>query len=308
MVTVPDMLSEQDVETGLGRLISSISRSVDYFNSNRWEEPVQQIVLMGPCGKLLGLRELINASTALPVYYLEEMPGAIAMTNSVENASFYISCIGASIAPVDLIPATMRAKSRADVNPNQSLRSGVTICVALVFLTLALSAWAIFRHQMEQSQLEKTKTKIEELQYAEDIYNTYLSYQKGQEAVETITSLAELPNSKLVSFYRELENKMPSSILLMSASCTNEGVSLNLTTASYTDAARVIEQFRSFKTISVVDVSSVSRSIDELGKEIVSFSIACQYGENPYLEGINPYGELVRPQDTDAEATSEEAE
>ena len=307
-VTVPDILSEEEIETGLGRLVSNIARSVDYFNSNRWEQGVQQIVLMGPCGKLVGLRELIVANTALPTYYLEEMPGAVAMTNSAHNASFYISCIGSSIAPVDMMPASLVAKSKPEKDSNQSLRSGVFACVGLILISALLSGWAIFRQQNELNELEKTQSRIAELQYAEDIYNTYLSYQKGQEAVETITSLAELPNSKLVSFYRELENKMPSSILLMSASCTNEGVSLNLTTASYTDAARVIEQFRSFKTISVVDVSSVSRSIDELGKEIVSFSIACQYGENPYLEGINPYGELVRPQETEAESTSEEAE
>ena len=73
---------------------------------------------------------------------------------------------------------------------------------------------------------------------------------------------------------------------------------MNVTTGSYTDAAAVIKEFRSFESISVVDVSSVSRDKDESGTERVSFSVICTYGTNPYTNGINPYEELVKPAET----------
>jgi len=309
-VAVPAPVSEQEVETSLGRLVSSVARSIDYFNSNHWEIAAQQIVLMGPCGKLVGLRELITAATGLPTMYIDELPGAVAMTNSAENASCYISCIGSSIKPVDLMPQTLVTKGKPEKN-EQSMRSGVFCCSALVFLAIVLSAFAIFKYQEANRQLEDTKSQIESLEYAEDVYLTYLSYQKGQAAVQTITGLAEQPNSRLTEFYKELEKKMPSSILLLSATCTNEGVSMNVTTGSYTDAAAVIKQFRSFESISVVDVTSVSRADDERGGERVSFSVTCTYGTNPYLNGTNPYGELVTPAETGTETdngTETEAE
>lgn len=299
-------ISEGDVESSLGRLVSSVARSIDYFNSSRWEISAQQIVLMGPCGKLVGLRELITATTGLPTIYIDELPGAALMTNSAENASCYISCIGSSIKPVDLMPHSLVTKGKPE-KTDDSIRSGVFSCAALVFLAIVLSAFAIFKYQMENKELEDTKSQIESLEYAEDVYLTYLSYQEGQTAVQTITGIAEQPNSRLSEFYRELEKKMPSSILLLSATCTNEGVSMNATTGSYTDAAEVIKQFRSFESISVVDVSSVSREVDESGSERVSFSITCTYGVNPYINGINPYGELVTPTEADT-GTEAEAE
>lgn len=304
LVGVPALVSEDEVETSLGRLVSSVARSIDYFNSNRWEIAAQQIVLMGPCGKLVGLRELITASTGLPTMYIDELPGAAAMTNSAENASCYISCIGSSIKPVDLMPKSLVAKGKPEKN-EESIRSGVFCCSALVFLAIALSAFAIFKYQMANEELLDTKSQIESLEYTEESYLTYLSYQEGQAAVQTITEIAEQPNSRLVDFYRELEKKMPSSILLLSSVCANEGVSMNVTTGSYTDAAAVIKQFRTFESISVVDVNSVTRTTNEQGIERVSFSITCTYGTNPYLNDINPYGELVTPAENKMENATE---
>lgn len=197
-VTVPAPVSEQDIETGLGRLVSSVARSVDYFNSNRWDSVAQQIVLMGPCGKLVGLREYIAGSTGLPVSYIDEMVGATSMTNSVSNASFYISCIGSSIKPVDLMPQALVAKGKPE-KADQNIRSGVFGCVALVALSIILSVFSIIRYQSELSRLNDTKAQIESLLYAEDVYKTYLSYQQGQQAVQTISDVAQQPNSRLVS-------------------------------------------------------------------------------------------------------------
>lgn len=293
-------VSEKDIETSLGRLVSSVARSIDYFNSNHWNISTQQIVLMGPCGKLVGLRELITAATGLPTLYIDELPSAKAVTNSAENAGCYISCIGSSIKPVDLMPQSLVAKGRREKN-EESIRSGVFSCAALVFLAIVLSAFAIYKYQTVSKELQDTKSQIESLEYAEDIYSKYLSYQEGQKAVQTITEIAKEPNSRLVKFYKELEKKMPSSILLLSATCSNEGVSMNITTENYTDAAQVIKQFRSFKSISVVDVTSVARTEEDSGSERVSFAITCIYGENPYINGMNPYGDLVTPEETETE-------
>lgn len=307
LVGVPAAVSEQEVETSLGRLVSSVARSIDYFNSSRWGTATEQIVLMGPCGKLVGLRELITATTGLPTSYIDELPGAAGMTNSVENASCYISCIGSSLKPVDLMPSALVAKGKPDKS-EESLKSGIVVCAALVVLALGLSAFSIINYRAANKDLEKTKSEIESLEYAEDIYLTYVSYQEGQAAVDTITGLADQPNSELVDFYKELEKKMPSSIIILSATCSNEGVMMNVTTASYTDAAAVIKEFRSFESISVVDVSSVSRDQDESGTERVSFSITCTYGTNPYTNGINPYEELVTPEKTETTDTTGAAE
>lgn len=298
-------VTEEEVEANLGRLAGSIARSVDYFNSNRWDAHIQKIVLMGSCSKLVGLRELVVASTALPTVFLEDVPGAAEMTNSIESANSYIGCIGANLEPVNFMPDSLRSKGRV-LEKKETLTAGILICVILIVGGLAFSGIAIINHSVAAKELREMQEEIEQLTPAEDVYFTYLSYQQGKEAVDTITSMTDRPNANLVAFYEELETKMPSSILLLSAVCTNDGISMNVTVGSYTDAAAVIMELRGFESISLVEVSGISRDSNEAGAQRVSFSINCAYGTNPYLEGINPYGNMILPEPEESPAGAAE--
>ena len=72
-----------------------------------------------------------------------------------------------------------------------------------------------------------------------------------------LRSLEETPNAQLVAFFEELEEKMPSQILLLSAVCTPESVSMNVTVPGLEEAAVVLSQLRSFKSLSQVNVSGI---------------------------------------------------
>jgi hypothetical protein len=69
---------------------------------------------------------------------------------------------------------------------------------------------------------------------------------------------------------------MPSSILGLTADCTNDGVSLNVKVPSFDEAAVIIRQFRSFDSIEVIEVSDIIRQVEE-GTGLVSFTITCNY-------------------------------
>lgn len=292
-------LTQEDVESSLGRLAGSIARSVDYFNSNHWEAVTQRIVLMGPCAELVGLRELVAGTTGLPTECLTDVPGVTSAQLFADSPGAYISCLGAGLVPVDLMPPRMKNRGRTVVKKEETMTAGVIICLMLVLGAAALSALAIMESLLADRELAATQREIESLQYAEDIFNSYLSYQQGQAAVDIISALTDQPNARLAAFYEELEEKMPSSILVLSAVCTNEGVSMNVTVGSYTDAAAALTQLRSFDSLTSVEVGSVSRQTNEAGIQRVSFSLSCTYGENPYMNNINPYGSLILPEETD---------
>lgn len=293
-------MSEEEIDGDLGRLVGSIVRSADYFNSNRWDIHVSRIVLMGPCAKLIGLRELISANTGLPTLNLEELPGITSVIGSGKNAGFYISCIGAAVRPVNLIPDSLDNGGAKTPESRETLGAALVIFIVLIAAAVGLSAFAVLNYIGAKRELDDINKEIDDLSYAEDVYLSYLSYQQGQAALNLITSMSDNPNADLVAFYEELEKKMPSSILLLSAVCTNEGVSMNITVADYTDTAAVLSELRGFESLASVDVGSITRSVNEGGVERVAFSVNCTYGINPYLNGINPYGDLIAPE-TDAQ-------
>ncbi|MEG2072893.1 MAG: pilus assembly protein PilM, partial [Oscillospiraceae bacterium] len=288
-----EFLSPANIQADLSRLVSSLARSVDYYSSNNQDNAPTRIVLMGACRYLTGLRAMLSEATGLDTVMIDDLHEFTAFTGGIKDAADYISCIGSAIAPLDFMPSQYSTDGKS--RKSDSLAAGFVIGGIFVFAALAFCALAFFGYKGAKDDLLATQNEIASLEYTEEVYQTYLAYQKGEEAVKLIFGQKSLPNSQLVAFCEELEAKMPSSILLLSAACTNEGISMNVTVGSYTDAAATIAALRSFETLSVVDVSQVSKEENEAGIARISFTINCSYGKNPYLNGINPYGDLVVP-------------
>ena len=298
------VMTPTDVSDALSRLVSSISRSTDYFNSNHWEMQVEKVVLMGPCSHLIGLREMVANGTGLPTTYLDEIPGITSFANEVDSASFYISCIGASIAPLDFIPPQFKAdkKSRKTKSEANQIRDGAIICGVCVLAAVGLSVSAILGYANARAERDDLQSQIDDLAYTKDVYNTYLQYQAGADALVTLSGQIDSPNDSLTDFIAELEQKMPSQILVLSATCNRESVVMDVTVPDYTAAAAAIVQLRSFESLADVQVSSLVQQTDDTNNPYVSFTLTCTYGANPYLNGVNPYEYAVTPAETAAPA------
>lgn len=303
-------VSEQDTADGLSRLVNSIARSADYFNSSRWEAATAQVVLMGPCGHLIGLKEAITAATGLPTLYLEELSQAELISQGLDNASFYIGCIGSNLQPINFMPEHLRrSRKGAKLQTNEtSIATGVAACAIFVVAAVAVSVMSIAAYKSANQERAAMKAEIGSLEYAEQIFLTYDAYQQGDQALLQVEAMTDNPNARLVDFFEELEKKMPAKILLLSASCTAEGVSMNLTVPGYDEAAVVLSQLRSFDSLSSAEVSSVSKETDEAGFETVSFSVNCLYGENPYLTYKNPYGDVFTETEEQAQPETNEGQ
>lgn len=297
-----ESIGESNIKDGLNRLVYSVVRSVDYFNSFRWEAVTAQIVLMGACGHVAGLKEQVAAATDLPVIYLEEVPGAQKICEGAD-ISAYISCIGSNLAPVDFMPEILKRRKRGAASEvgEQTLIKGIIGGSILVLAAIAVSALALLNYQLVERRLAETRDEIARLEPAEQVYLTYNAYQQGELAMLQVRELEESPNASLVAFFEELEEKMPSQILLLSAVCTADGISMSVTVPGFEEAAVVISQLRSFESLSEINVSDVTTQTDESGAQYAVFTVVCAYGTNPYLNDINPYSGII------AQSSEEEA-
>ena len=303
-------LSLSEIQSDLERLVGGITRSINYFNSTQREASTNRVVLIGLNRHLVGLRDLVAEATGLETLYLDDVPEFTDFAHGSSVASKFIDCIGTLMDPLNLMPEQFLPAHRKLLTKEkeQSITSGIILCIVIVVAAVLLTVSAWLNYQSVSDDINRAQNEVTSLMSAQQAYDNYVAIQSSQTAVNSLAALTASPNSQLVAFFKELETKMPSSILLLSVSCTSEGVSMNITVGSYEDAATVISNLREFKSLSVVEASDMSRSENEAGIQRVSFTVNCIYGTNPYSTDVNPYDAMIYPQNPDAgTATDTEA-
>ena len=106
------LLPRHRQEDCLSRLVGGISRSADFFKSNRSATPISRVVLLGVCGSIAGLAQLVQEELGTEVVTLEDVSGIKFVANSVGGVNSYLSCVGSlvrSCAP----PRRKRTKNAA---------------------------------------------------------------------------------------------------------------------------------------------------------------------------------------------------
>ena len=276
-----EILDQNDITRAFNRIVGGISRSMDFFNSSRWSAPIDDIILAGTCANLAGLREAV--STALggaEVFPLEEFASAALGTllqGDRELISQYISAYGSAIAPVDLLPDKYKATKEKKKSSEHGIIGAVVIFATCVIAGGVMALFAVLENNALKNELDDISRDIESLKYVEAEYSRYILYRNGVRNFVALEEATETNNRGLVDFFEELEEKMPSSILLLSAVCTNEGVIMNIRVPSLETAAMVITQFHTFESIEQLEISAITQGTDEIGFIYYNFTINCLY-------------------------------
>lgn len=265
----------------LSRLVSNITRIADYYNSSNWDHPIERLVLTGIGAQVAGLKEAVAEATGLTVTVMSKLDKVSAPGNLASVLPMCISCLGCSAAPVDFIPERYSKSKKKEKKKKSSISAGVTILLAGILGGAALSAFAITGYMSALDEKAAIERKVAELAYAETVYNNSLVYRKYQDDLTKLEDMIRSPNDELRQFIEELEKKMPSEINILSARCTKEGVSMNVTVTSKPAAAKTIQQLRSFESISDIVVGQITEAPDESGGILVSFSVDCKYNAGP---------------------------
>jgi hypothetical protein len=212
---------------------------------------------------------------------LQDVSGINVVANSVGGVNAYISCIGSLVKPLDLLPEELRGVVQKKKNKRErksdSIKAGVIICILLSVLGVGLAGFAVFQYKSAQNEQAKLEQRIQELDHVRVTAETYDNYKATEAALNQIRAYSQTHNASLVDFLKELERKMPSSLLLMSAVCDEEGVVLNIVTPGMEEADVVISQLRKFESIKHLEVSTITESNDESGLASATFSVRCAY-------------------------------
>ena len=146
-----------------------------------------------------------------------------------------------------------------------------------VVVAVGITAYSIFSNLVLTSDNMTLKARVSDLSYAQNIYDVYNQTKKDYDWTKLLESASSNKNDEITGFVDELEQKLPSEAKLVNMSVTTDGVSMTIKTGSKDIAADVIAQLRTFESIMVSNVSTITEEVDETGASKVQFTVDCTY-------------------------------
>ncbi len=296
-------LDDDAITSLLSRVIGAVQSGVRHCQNNKAAE-IQQIVLSGPCSGLLGLEELLEGACALPTMQMKQISAATALRSITEQPTYFIAGLYAGASGLNFgkfLDIKKQKGKRATGMAGIDMPTAILIFILLIVFAAYWAYSAIQENARMEAELARLNQEIADMKYLDDLAALHTSYSTTKDLLLTFAKNTENPNEQLVQFLAELEAKMPSEILILSAGCTSTAVNMNIVVGSLVEAATVISKLRTFESISVIQVSGLGlvqtgdpdNSVTGEGYDEVSFSVVCNYGINPYTSGLNPYSEIL---------------
>ena len=266
-------------------LIGSISRILDYYQAQNPDKKIERIYMVGLGSVISGLSRLMTNELSCKVVANQQYNDLTLVKNAANETvhiAEYFTTIGAALEPVSIIAAEKRTqkeigKGRENAAKSGSLTGAVIICLLGIVGAVAI-AFAGRMQLLEAENENKFLTnKIAGLEYVDGVYDDYLQVLANYNWAKGVDDAIYSPNNELVAFIEELEEKMPSEIIVFTLNATRSGVSMNIQVESKSAVADVVSQLRTFSSVYVSHLSTITESVEESGETIVSFDIDLSY-------------------------------
>jgi type IV pilus assembly protein PilM len=275
-----------ELTENLRPLVASISRVLDYYQTRDSEKTIQKIYLAGIGSACSGLAKLLTNELGYKVVavqqYTDMSLSKSAQRENVHVAEYFV-CLGAALEPVSLPVNEKRGKNKnakndlAEEKTNDSLALPILICGLGLIAAAVLAIYPAFVYKFLREENLMLKTQESNLSYIEEIVAEYDAAKADNEWALAVEDAASGYNDDLVEFIGELEQKMPSEINVLTISASETSVNLNIEVTSKAAVADVIAQLRTFDTITVGNLSTITETKDESETSTVSFSVDCTY-------------------------------
>lgn len=265
------------------QLTGNLQRVIELHNSKAKENPVEKVILIGMGAEIANLDKLFANELGLPVEVLSELKDASGFLRVGEEPGIgrYIGCIGAVMDPVSLAGEQSKAMKNA-FKVNYELLTVLAIILTVV-VAGSLAVMSILPYNTEKKKEEKLKQDEQTYAEAEVVYKQYLAVSKLHSYVRSRYQMTEHPNDSLVLFLEELEQKLPSDIILSDFVSNDTSITLNMKATSLEEAAKIFQILRGFESVMDVKVGATtsednsSNEEEEEETKYMSFSVVCYY-------------------------------
>ena len=264
-----------EVSQNLRYLVGNISRIMDYYLARNPGNGFDSIECCGIGAAVLGVTKLLSHELAQKVTPLQPIEGhKFAKSKELENAeAIYIALFGVDASSANLMKKGRRGGRKK--KDGEDIRGAVIVFAIGAVASVVLVAFSLGNRLYQTQRQKKLNVEITKNESAETIYNEYKSMKEKYNQYEQMYNFTNTPNESLVAFLQELEQKMPSTLVIDSFSSTGTGVSFTVEVANKKEAANTLMQLRKFE--SLTSVTTTGTSEDDSG--IVTMSVSANYAQ-----------------------------
>lgn len=276
-----------EVTASLESLVNGLARVLAFYNSRSGNYTIEHLYLTGVGGSFRGMHDFLQNRLGVPVSTIKSVEDLTLPRDFYAKAlGDYIAAIGAMINPLDF----MLSDKKVDNTPAKKVVAvrdympiAVTVTLSCVLISVALGAMALLPYQSAKAERQRNEDEIASLKPVEVMHQKYQDTQMIYLDANSMYALTQNHNDELVAFIQELEQKMPSDIIVLSMVATGTDITMDINVSSKESAAKVLQQLRDFNTVNVVSTTGLTDIKDDYGTRMVSFSVRCIY-ENPLVE------------------------
>lgn len=271
------------ITESLRMMISNIGRVIDYYISTSSSADINRIELIGIGADCSGLSRLMTNELGIKVTSLQKLSDTN-LNKSIDATSFkvaeFVTCIGAAINPMDFVLGEKMTAVKNATEKKESLALAGLVFTGCILVTTGMLVFCFGTNFGLRSENQALQNRIDQLEPAQEIYNTYMGVKSEYSGGSQIEALVQTPNDRILDFLREMETNMPTDIIVNNLSANADGINLNLTVSSKEAAAQTMVQFRSFHSIASATTTGIREDTDEFGSKKVTLSVSCTFVSN----------------------------
>jgi type IV pilus assembly protein PilM len=266
--------AREAVTEALNPLLNGIIRVFDYFSSHFDGNEVENVSIIGLGAQFIGVPEILGETLGIVCRKAGMFQEVETYDSDVKQKSdAYFSCIGAGFAGDGFIHEESKAKLSKEINYSAMTVLVSIFAVVLVLAMVALSVVPYASAKAEETELKELYTTYEQGLVA---YNEYAATQALADQVGLGYGMSQHANDSLLIFLGELEQNLPSDVVIEEFSSDDNQCSLNMNVADKETAAKVVETLRQFDSVMEVQVESLE---EEEVKDEDGNSVAAQTEE-----------------------------
>ena len=262
-------------------ILSSIERVTDYYYSKHPDIPIKELALMGDIVKFKNIDQIVSEKLSIPTILLERFNHkVIAKNESNLKEVDFISCIGATIAPVNFLSKDIAAKeARKSGRTSIQLKFAASVLVSVIMIAFSVTQY--LKVQVETKILEQ---EIQSLQPVEKIYAEHTTVLASFNQLKAFDNQAQSPNDTLDALIVKMEQVLPSSCFISSFVINKENLTFTVETNRKLSAAKMIMNFKDIPEITNISIPSIISVTDEIGVKNYNYTLNCEYAVEVQVE------------------------
>ena len=295
----------ENVTFSFENLVSGLSTVLDLYYSRTKGQKVDRVVITGIGGTIQGMDELITNTLDVPAMQIETLDG-VQLGKVFKNGVFgeYIGCIGATISPVNFLVAEKKAKSSG----TDIVSIGRLVLIGCVGLSAVLLAVSLPPYISAGNTNKSLRSQLQSVVSIIPIYQKYTLSKQAYEFVNDAYSQKDEPVAHIVEFFEEMEEKMPTDVLVSTINSDNDSISITMSVSTKEEAADVYQQFCTFKSLEYVTIENLTDETTDAGDGLVTFTLVGVYAEKSEEDVEGEEGEIENTEETESVEGTEDGD